>query len=162
MFVVCNTFFGKKKLVEKDKLIKRPSAYGFAIHQGSILLVNNKSTNKLFFPGGGIDPDESKEDALKREFLEETMIEIDIIEYAGVAHNYHYYEPTETPYEVTGYFYFVKPLSLLASGDNNPALDDEAEKPKWYQIDKLKYDDFQDWGGAVFEKFVLPAHPQNI
>lgn len=156
MFVVCNTFFGKKKLIEKDKLIKRSSAYGFAIHEGSILLVNNKSTNRLFFPGGGIDLNETKEEALKREFLEETQIEIEILKYIGAAHNYHYYEPTNTSYEVIGYFFLVKPLSLIANGENNPALDDEAEKPTWYEMDKLKYDDFQDWGGAAFEKFVKP------
>ena len=76
--VECNSIKGGKISVPKEKLIFRPSVYGIIMHDGKILMLRNKSNGKLFFPGGGIDLAETMFDALKREAMEETGIEIEV------------------------------------------------------------------------------------
>ena len=61
------------------KQIKHIGAYGLVIRDNKILLIKKKGgpyDGKLDLPGGTIEFDESIEDALKRELLEEVGIEI--------------------------------------------------------------------------------------
>ncbi len=51
--VECTTLYGEKKLFPAERLIFRPSAYASIRHEGQILLLNMRSTGKLFLPGGG-------------------------------------------------------------------------------------------------------------
>lgn len=51
----------------------RPGAYGIAIRNGKVLLIEEtRSDENLQLPGGGIDPGESPIVALHREMMEET------------------------------------------------------------------------------------------
>lgn len=60
--------------VGPEKLIFRPSVYGILIEDGKILL--SKLWDKYEFPGGGVNIDETLEEALIREFEEETGIRV--------------------------------------------------------------------------------------
>lgn len=72
--VICLDQQKNKIEVPVDKLIFRPSVYGFLIENGKILL--SKQWDSYDFPGGGINIDESMEEALHREFFEETGLRI--------------------------------------------------------------------------------------
>jgi 8-oxo-dGTP diphosphatase len=68
--------FGEKKLGLDYK--PRLSAFGIALDDKGRVLVCDTPKGRVF-PGGGLDPGETHETALEREFLEETGMEIEIL-----------------------------------------------------------------------------------
>ena len=80
--VTCLDIDGKKHVVGPDELSFRPSVYGILIEKGKVLLV--KQWDGYDFPGGGIDIHETIEGALKREFWEETGLDIKPVEIVSV------------------------------------------------------------------------------
>lgn len=56
------------------------TAYGVAFKNGKFLMVFNVKRNGWEMPGGSIESGESVEDAVKREFLEESGYNIEVIE----------------------------------------------------------------------------------
>jgi len=75
--IICRDVNGKKSEAPVVALNFRPSAYGLLIEDGKILL--SRQWDGYDFPGGGIEIDETIEDALKREFIEETGLNIEPI-----------------------------------------------------------------------------------
>lgn len=75
--VICYDFEGNPHEVEASFLKKRVSAYGIYIKDEKVVLTNDAGTDRWDLPGGGIEEGESIEDGLRREFLEETGMEID-------------------------------------------------------------------------------------
>ncbi len=68
-----------KNRVREPADLFRVSVKGFVVKDGKVLLVKEKEYKNLETPGGKIEIGESVEDALKREFLEETGHKINII-----------------------------------------------------------------------------------
>ena len=62
--------------------------------------------NKWEFPGGKIEQNETKEEALLREIKEELNSDIEIIKYIGVSN--HEYLDLEKPFSITMYAYLCK------------------------------------------------------
>lgn len=62
--------------------------------------------NKWEFPGGKIEQNETKEEALVREIKEELKSDIKVIKYIGVSN--HYYSDLEKPFSITMYSYLCK------------------------------------------------------
>lgn len=62
--------------------------------------------NKWEFPGGKIEQNETKEEALVREIKEELKSDIEIIRYIGVSN--HEYFDIEKPFSITMYAYLCK------------------------------------------------------
>jgi len=74
--VNCIDINGKLHKADLKKLNFRPGVYGLLIEEGKILL--SPQRDGYDFPGGGIEKDENIEEALKREFFEETGLKISI------------------------------------------------------------------------------------
>lgn len=77
----------KKDYDRNGSVFSRPSVRGIIIKNGKIAMVHSKKYDYYKFPGGGIEADEGKEDALIREVLEETglcVIRNSIQEYGQV------------------------------------------------------------------------------
>ncbi len=53
---------------------------GILIKDGKLLLLHSKDLDYYMLPGGGIEPDESETSCIKREMLEETGIEVEVVE----------------------------------------------------------------------------------
>lgn len=147
--IECITLYGKKKLVPKNKLIFRIAAYSIMVDNDKILLMNTKRTGKYFFPGGGVELGESVEDALERETKEETGLDIEIKRFFKLIETFFYYDPMDEAYHNFSLFFICKPktLNLL---DDSQVQDDEAEKPRWIDIKKLKMNNFQTPSEKIF------------
>lgn len=72
--VICHDREGKEYKIDSKQLIFRPSVYGILIEDNKILL--SKQWDGYDFPGGGIEIHETVEEALNREFFEETGLNI--------------------------------------------------------------------------------------
>jgi len=148
--VECRTLFGEKILLPAERLIFRPSAYAIIRHDDRVLLLNMRSTGKLFLPGGGSEIDERLEEALHREVREETGLEVEIERFVAFKENFFYYDPLDFAFHGLLFFYLCKPLTFdLASSDQ--IEDDEADAPRWVPIDQLRLEDIQSHGEIIFQ-----------
>jgi len=67
----------------------RIGARGIVIREdGKIAVFNKSNKNEYKLPGGGIEENEEPEEAFKREVLEETGCEVEIIKYLGTIEEY--------------------------------------------------------------------------
>ncbi|NOZ27681.1 MAG: NUDIX domain-containing protein [Chloroflexi bacterium] len=146
--IQCTSLYGDRKLIPKEKLILRPAVYGVVVHQGNVLLVNTRHTGKYYLPGGGVDLGERIEDALKREVREETGIEVEVEEFAHFREDFFYYDPLDEAYHSLLFFYICKPKTFDLC-DDDQVDDEEAEKPRWVNIQGLCDEDFQDHGEII-------------
>ena len=68
-------------------IIERPGAYAIIVDERSKIAVV-RVPDGVYLPGGGIERGESVAEALRREVLEETGLEVEIISSMGVARQY--------------------------------------------------------------------------
>lgn len=138
--IICNSVFGNKKEIDSSKLIFRPSVYGVLIERNKILL--STQWDGYDFPGGGVNNDETLEEALKREFIEETGIEIEIKQpiYCGTSffHPIHSKKNKNKYWNCPLIYFLCKKIGGELSKDY---LSDEekeyADMPEWVEINKL-------------------------
>jgi 8-oxo-dGTP diphosphatase len=72
--IICHNVKGEEVEVDANKLSFRPSVYGLLIKEDKVLL--SPQWDGYDFPGGGIEIHESIEEALLREYWEETGLEV--------------------------------------------------------------------------------------
>lgn len=82
-----------KDIEEKNIGMSNPrlrlGARGIVIREdGKIAIFNKSNKNEYKLPGGGLEGEEKPEDAFKREVLEETGCEVEIIECLGTTEEY--------------------------------------------------------------------------
>ena len=81
------------KTLEKSVNMENPKlrlgARGIVIREdGKIAVFNKSNKNEYKLPGGGLEGEETPEDAFKREVLEETGCEVEIIQALGTTEEY--------------------------------------------------------------------------
>lgn len=81
------------KTLEKSVNMENPKlrlgARGIVIREdGKIAVFNKSNKNEYKLPGGGLEGEETPEDAFKREALEETGCEVEIIQALGTTEEY--------------------------------------------------------------------------
>jgi 8-oxo-dGTP pyrophosphatase MutT (NUDIX family) len=87
--------------------IERPGAYALLFNDAKNLAVV-KTGFGYFLPGGGADPEEDLETALRRELLEEIAFELTSARLIGQAAQYHWSEFYQSHFKKIGSFYFVE------------------------------------------------------
>ena len=99
--------FGTRK--EGISYIKRPGVYGISFEEReSKLCVSVINTPRGYFlPGGGIEKNEDHETCLKREFIEETGLLIELADYIGQSDQVGFTPRTKRYLELQGSFYIV-------------------------------------------------------
>jgi len=143
--ITCHDINNNQYEVEADKVTFRPSVYGIVIEDNKVLL--SKQWDGYDLPGGGVELNETMEEALVREIFEETGIRAEVV--APIHAESSFFTPKHSPSRKDEYWncpmlYFVaKKVGGELSSDNFD--EDEknyAEFPEWIdldQLDKIKF-----------------------
>lgn len=79
---------GEKTITMKDSKL-RLGARGIVIrNDGKIAVFNKSNKNEYKLPGGGLEGEEKPEEAFKREVLEGTGCEVEIVDFLGTTEEY--------------------------------------------------------------------------
>ncbi len=73
-----------------------------------------KTPTGYFLPGGGLEDDETHEDCIKRECLEEAGLSVVVNEFICKGDKYHWSDTLEYYMHGIGYFYFAKVLENVS------------------------------------------------
>ena len=120
--------------------------YGLLVNECRQVLVSDECRNGFSFtkfPGGGLEFGEGFKVALKREFLEELNLNVEVGElfYFNDFYQASAFNPTE---QLVSFYYFVETVnwrSILTDQHVVP-LTDEGEKHRWIPVSELDVDDF--------------------
>ncbi|MFH1089895.1 MAG: NUDIX domain-containing protein [Candidatus Uhrbacteria bacterium] len=135
----CKNNSGGYSEISKDKFFFRPSVYGFIIDEGKVVLMNNKSNGKLM------------ETALKREILEETGLEVDVIKLLLTKENFFYFAPKDAAYHAFLFFYLCRARPNQNLINDGLVNDIESEKPRWIELKTLVKEDFSDLKDEIYK-----------
>lgn len=135
--VICKDILGNKKEFEAKDLIFRPSAYGILIENNKVLL--GRILGKYDLPGGGVETHENVVEGLKREYFEETGIEVKTDKVIDVKSSFFILPTTKEP--VNSVLIFFKVKKIKDYGFKKENLDDyekdKSEAPQWVDVQEI-------------------------
>ncbi|MCL2451348.1 NUDIX domain-containing protein [Candidatus Saccharibacteria bacterium] len=135
--VTARDVFGKQHLVDVSDLTQDAHIYGIAVEGEKILIV--PQFDGYDFPGGTIKNGETHGEALRREFKEETGLEIEPIKLLNVYTSFFHHQKYGTNYQSLLIFYLVKIVGGTISADGFDEDEKEyASEAEWKNIDDLK------------------------
>lgn len=136
------------------KQIIRHEAYGILIQGSKILLTQKKSgphKGLWGLPGGAIKFGETPEEALKRELMEESCIEISKLEFLTIATSTGNYQDDDIPY---GFHQIGLLYKILDWKHQNEVLPEEENY--WFELANIPQEKL-----TSFALKVIPILPQN-
>lgn len=149
--IECTTLKNTTILIPKEQLTFRLAVYGVVLHRNELLLMRGHNSRRLWFPGGGINPGESIEITLRRELREETGIKVDINEFLDFREEFFYHDIWKKAFHSFRFYYLCHPLDVTLISDD-AVLDGESESPRWYRIETLSKDNFdQSYGFDILQ-----------
>jgi 8-oxo-dGTP diphosphatase len=104
-----------------------PAVQGLLVRDGRVLIGRRKHEPRQGMwdlPGGFLEEGEAPLDGLRREFLEETGLEVEPGDWLGA-----YVDPYDTTY--------VLSLSWVVTAEGEPVADDDVEELRWFAPDEL-------------------------
>jgi 8-oxo-dGTP pyrophosphatase MutT (NUDIX family) len=120
--------------------------YGLLVNDLGQVLVSDECRNGYSFtkfPGGGLEFGEGFKEALKREFIEELNISVDVGDLFYF--NDFFQESAFNPkHQIHSFYYKVsaKEWEFIETNKHNVPLREEGEKHRWIAIDQLEINHF--------------------
>ena len=112
----------------------KPSAAAFVLHNGKVLLTQRADNGNWTMPSGAMDPGESLSTTAVRETLEETGVQVRLVDVVGIytdpKHVIHYTSDGEVRQEFT-----VVYRGEYVSGE--PATSSETTRVEWVPIEQI-------------------------
>ena len=111
-------------------------AYGIIIEDDKIVLIKKARggyKGKLDLPGGGIDPGEDEETALRREILEETGCSCDYINEIGIVEE----NRAHRDYTQISFYYFVKTNGKVAEPNFTESEIETETEVQWHSFEEI-------------------------
>ncbi|MEI6022480.1 MAG: NUDIX domain-containing protein [bacterium] len=116
--------------------MKRIRAVGIVVQNDQVLLIERRNTLEYFvFPGGGVENEETVEQAVIRELREETTIEVKI---KKLLYCHMYDDDTEQYFYLCEYIGGEPKLAHDAPEIKQMAEGNDFYNPAWYKIEDLK------------------------
>ena len=135
--IICRDIYAKEYKTNASSLIFRPSVYGILIEKNKILLVR-QFKDGFDFPGGGVEIDETVEEALKREFWEETGLQVEPVKIIDIKNSFFKFRYKEIFSNSILMYYLCRKISGELSMANFDEYEKEyADMPEWIDIDKI-------------------------
>ena len=141
--------------------------YGILINSDKQVLVTDeliKGHEITKFPGGGLEFGEGLIDGLKREFMEETNNEIEVLEHFYTT-DYFQVSAYDPSHQIISVYYIVKPIGSFKIHTQQKAFDfdkreEYAQTFRWIYLKNISENDFtlpidKIVGGKVKQKFSI-------
>jgi 8-oxo-dGTP diphosphatase len=119
--------------------------YGLLISADNQLLISDEQSGGMSFskfPGGGLEYGEGLIDALKREFMEECELEVDVLSHFYTTD---FFEKSSfNDSQIISIYYLVREMGPLKMSFKTRIFDFDEEKLqsfRWVALDELKEDD---------------------
>lgn len=133
--------------------------YGILINEKKQLLVSDELIRGNYytkFPGGGLEYGEGTRDCLKREFLEEMNLRVEVEDHIYTT-DYFQQSAFHPDHQIISIYYFVKPLEEIKARLSNIAFDfDEAQLKIYEKQNEIETFRFINWNELSEVDVTLP------
>jgi 8-oxo-dGTP pyrophosphatase MutT (NUDIX family) len=133
--------------------------YGILINEGRQVLVADEFIRGKYytkFPGGGLEFGEGTRDCLKREFMEEMNLQVEIGDHIYTT-DYFQLSGFNPDHQIISIYYYVKPLEAITVPLRDKTFDfDEQQLAVYDQAGEVETFRFIDWEELKEEKMTLP------
>jgi 8-oxo-dGTP pyrophosphatase MutT (NUDIX family) len=133
--------------------------YGILINEKKQVLVSDELIRGGYytkFPGGGLEYGEGTRDCLKREFIEEMNLKIEVGEHLYTT-DFFQVSAFNTDQQILSIYYLVRPLEEIRVRLSDVAFDfDETQLNKYKKQNEIESFRFIDWDTLTEEHVTLP------
>jgi 8-oxo-dGTP diphosphatase len=133
--------------------------YGILINDQKQLLVSDELIRGQYytkFPGGGLEIGEGTRDCLKREFMEEMDLAVEVLDHLYTT-DFYQQSAFNPDHQIISIYYFVKPLEEITARISNTIFDFNNEQLERYKLNnEIETFRFINWEELTDESVTLP------